>query len=177
MQARIDMDTAVQLFDDHGRLSSIAVGDPAITLIENDSAFSILVADTAERAGVDDPGLHLNQVLLLRIKGKSWIMDEFQKVAVYRTPEGVWVAQDIISSSVFHEPSVVPYHVIFLSPLDHGQLLEKLRQSQPQAVFHFTQLHFGRLPGFDFSGNTLTTPDDYATACKAVDESLFYCPK
>lgn len=101
----------------------------------------------------------------------------FPESSCAQHPAGVWIAQDIISGAVFHEPSLVPYHVIFLRARDHAHLLKNIEEGTPEAAFAFAQRHYGNLPGFRFERNTLTTPDNYATARSAIAEDRFYCPK
>ena len=107
------MDTSVQLFRYDQRLTAIGLGEPSITLIENDTAFSVLLAEAA-RDDSHSERLHFDQVSLVRIRGKSWHFYESQLATIRQTPNGIWIVQDTLSGKLYHEQSAVPYHVIFI---------------------------------------------------------------
>ena len=173
---KITMTTSVQLFRYDVKSVSMGIADPSITLIENDTAFSLLLAETASSDSLNDR-LYLDQVTLFRAKGKSWSIHDHQRIALSCTASGVWLAQDILTGVIFHEPSLVPYHAILITQQDFASLTDSLSMNQPMDVFRFAQQHFGNLPGFSFDGNSLTTPDHYATASNRISEYAYACVK
>jgi hypothetical protein len=81
---------------------------------------------------------------------------------------GFWVAQDLESGRYIPKPSQRPYHVIFISQKELRQLQHSRAEGLAVPVFHYAQQLFGRLPGFSYTPNSLTTSNDYATAEEAV---------
>lgn len=155
------MDSCVQFFRLDRKLSGCAVGEPSVTLIENDLAFGVLLAEGIHQDSTTSR-LYLDQATYLRVRKARWQYDDFQTVCIY-CMNGVWVAQDVISGRFFHEASVVPYHIIFVSEPEYRGLMVARHKDMARPIFHFAQMRFGRLPGFTFEKNMLTTPDTYAS--------------
>ena len=70
------MDTSVQLFKNDQRISCVGLEEPSIMLIENDRAFSVLLAEELKQDSFSNR-IHLEQVTFLRVKGKSWQYENF----------------------------------------------------------------------------------------------------
>ena len=170
------MDPAAKLFRYDEALASVGLGEPSITLIENDVAFGVLLAESAHQDSYSDK-LYLDQVTLLRIKGKGWAYRDFQQVAIHPGPEGIWIAQDVMTGDLLREPSVVPYHVIFISAEDFEDLGRRREENLCRPVFDYAQMLFGKLPGFSYEEDVLVTPDEYATAGKLLRDASFVVAK
>ena len=104
-------------------------------------------------------------------------MQRYGSIALFRNKEEIWVAQEMFSGLLFHEPSLVPYRVIFIDRGDYLMLVSYLENGHPEGVFRFAQIHYGNLPGFSFIENSLTTPDYYAYAKDLVAPDSFLYPK
>ena len=87
--------------------------------------------------------------------------------------EGMWFAQDLCSKDYFRNPSVRPYHVIFISAEEYRLLLGYRVEGLALPVFQAAQQHFGRLPGFCSRENILEAPDDYALREDVLSGSVY----
>ena len=167
---------APQLFRYQTSLVAVGTGEPCVVLIENDTAFSVLFAESTHEETVTGQ-LLLNGAWLLRVKDKDWTYRGFRKVILRRSDEGLWVAEDDATRLVFHEPSEVPYHVVFISWEDFTRLCSWREQDVALPVFEFAQELFGALPGFSCADKLLTTPDGYANAGQRLTRARFLCWK
>jgi hypothetical protein len=167
---------APQLFRYQASLTAVAVAEPCVVLIENDTAFSILIAESAREDPIADR-LCLDRAYLLRVRGKGWTYRRFPAIGIRRSEEGPWVVEDSKTRRVFHEPSEVPYHVIFISNDDWTRLCSWREQDIAWPVFEFAQKLFGQLPGFHCAEKQLSTPDGYANACGRLADGRFLYPK
>ena len=155
------MDPEVQLFRYVEKLTEVAVGEPAIVLIECDRNFGLIVADSAEE-GSTQFCLYLRRVSYLRIrKNKHHRYLDFDRIKIWKMAD-LWVAQECVSGNYFPAPSVVPYHVIFISRDDYAMLCDARKKKNARLVYRYAQERFGRLPGFFFSKGFLGVPDEYA---------------
>ncbi len=157
-------------------LAAVGMAEPSIALVENDSAFGLLISESAQEEEALN-SLHLSQVLLLRVWGKEWATFEFQQIRIAADAHGIWTATNPLTGEILREPSPIPYRVIFLSMEDYRGLQAALADAAARRVFAFAQHHFGNLPGFSYNDNVLTTPDQYATAYTAYPNDRFFCPK
>ena len=151
-----------------------ACAEPCIVLLENDVAFSVLFAESAEEKPASRH-LRLEEVCLLRVKGKGWRYERFGVVEVRRQGNGLWLVEDTGTSRIFHEPSEVPYHVIFIDERDFARLHKWRDRDVARPVFEYAQRLFGMLPGFSVARNVLTTPARYASA--EIPGTEFVCAK
>lgn len=163
------MDTAVQLFRRDTRLIACAIGDPSVTLLRNDTAFCLLIAEAAHQDSFSGR-LYLDGVAHLRIDGPTWSYTDFESVVLFRQ-HGICFAQDTATGRYFHSPSVQPYRVVFITPAEFARLRYYRAEDLAYAAFEFAQLCFGSLPGFSFRLRVLEAPDDYATAADALAPS------
>lgn len=170
------MDTRVQLFWHDGTLTTTCLHAPCLALLENDSAFSLLIARSARRDDLEH-GAFLEQVEYFRAKGKTSARRTFACIHVIQTVHGIWIAQDVLTGFLFHTPSVVPYQLIFIPKHEFEMLVDSLEEGRARRVFSMAQEKFGRLPGFAFTENTLTSPDNYATVQRLEGKYTFFCPK
>ena len=166
----------VQLFRNSRRLTSIGLQEASITLIENDTAFSVLLADSV-RPGEKHSDIVLENVTLFRARGKKWARTKFAEVCIHHNEEGIWLAEDVQSGRLFHEPSQVPYHMIFISRRDYASLIQSLKGERPRTVFEYTQKKFGGLPGFSHETDVLVTPMGYAEAGNSVKDAQYVTSK
>ena len=170
------MHSRTKLFRYDKPVTCVAVGEPSLTLIENDSeAFSVLLADAAHEDSFSGC-LYLEQVTLLRVKKRRWVFNDFASVVLYREAD-VWAAQDPDSGGFFHEPSSVPYHTVFISRKEFKRLMGIREEGIAKPIFVYSQEHFGRLPNFDFGQNLLVSAPGYAQAGDRFRPEQFLMPK
>ncbi len=165
-----------KLFRYTERLTSIALEEAAMTLIENDSTFSVLLSGTT-RAGTKLSEIILEDVTLVRCRDKTWSQARFAEVSIRPNEAGIWTAEDPATKRLFHEPSIVLYHVIFLSAADYSRLMEHVKEDRLEDVFSFSQGLFGALPGFDFDKDGLAVPENYADAGRLIDDAEYLTEK
>lgn len=163
--------TAVQLFRDERKLTACTVGEPSLTLLRNDTAFGLLLAEGAHEDSFS-ARLYLDGVTHLRVCGSTWAYSDFSSVALYRRDD-LWLAEEIESGRFFPNPSRRAYHVVFISQVEFARLQYFRAEGVAYPVFEFAQRHFGQLPGFAVKGKSLSTPDDYAIASEAVPPSQY----
>ncbi len=158
--------TSVQLFRYERKLTACALGEPSLTLVRNDSEFGLLISSGVHEDFVT-ARFYLDGVTYLRVAGKQPLYTDFGSVAIFQH-EGVWLAQDTDSGRYFPNPSYCPYHVVYISHSEFQRIQCARAEGLAFPVFESAQQHFGRLPGFSFSANSLEAPDDYATLGDAV---------
>lgn len=163
------METAPQLFRTDRAITTCALVEPSLTLVQNDSQFGLLIS---EGLRPDSTGSRLDAVTYLCVEYKKWSYTEFESVAVYEN-EALWFAQDLYSGRYFPNPSRSAYRMAFIS---RGEL-RVIRAAQAEGiafpVFEMAQRHFGKLPGFRARKRTLESPKDYAVESSAVSRSAY----
>ncbi len=170
------MDTRVQLFWHEGTLTTTCLHAPCLALLENDSAFTLLIARNARRDNLEH-GTFLEQVEHFRVKGRTWARWASECIHVTQTAHGIWIAQEVLTGCLFQTPSLIPYQLIFIPRYEFATLVSSLEEGRARRVFSMAQQKFGRLPGFSFTENTLTSPDNYATVRHLEGKFTFFCPK
>ena len=165
------MDTALHLFRDTERITASALGEPSVTLLRNDDAFCLLLAQGAEQDSYSGR-LKLEGVSHLHVFGMAWSYTDFDSVTLLRE-DGVWLAKDEATVRYFRNPSLQPYRVVFVAPDDFARLRYCRAEGLAFPVFEFAQRAFGRLPGFACRPRVLESPDDYATTGAAVPQSKY----
>ena len=98
-------------------------------------------------------------------------------MTIRQISNGTWIVQDALSGKLYHEPSAVPYHVIFISASDYRRMIIAKNQDRPRPIFDYAKEQFGYLPGFSFAQDTLKTPDEYACAADLVSGFEFVTEK
>ncbi len=161
------MQTSAQFFRQEHKLVACALGEPSLTLVQNDSAFGLLLT-----AGVHEDSLtsrlYLESVTYLHVAGEQWHYDDFSSAVIYANDKGFWVAQDEATRLYFPKPSRQPYHVLFISQDEFRRLQHWRTEGVAFPAFELAQKRFGRLPGFSFRERMLETPEHYATASEAI---------
>ena len=74
------------------------------------------------------------------------------------------MAEDVRTGQFFREPSEIPYQAISISKEDYTRLLDQVKESLLPTIFEYSQKVFGPLPGFDYKGDGLMVPNEYAAA-------------
>jgi hypothetical protein len=161
---------------EHNRITAIALQEAAIVLVENDSAFSVLLAECVI-AGSRPSEFILENVALVRCRNKTWSNREFARVSMRPHQNGLWMAEDLQSGLFFREPSEMPYIGISIPKEEYAQLLEHVNEDRLLAVFAYSQKKFGPLPGFDAQGDGLMVPNEYAAAGRQVSDVEYVTEK
>ncbi|HEX3132048.1 MAG TPA: hypothetical protein VHX44_00530 [Planctomycetota bacterium] len=154
-------DTRVQLFRHSRPLVAPALGEACLALIRNDAVMNLLLADSA---GWHEGGLLLEQVAWCCVHTDTSTTQRLTAVHLHRGTDSLWRATDRRSGKMIRQPSMVPYHVIFIEDEQRARLQAALLTEDDEMVFTTAQQHFGTLPGFDFGVGVLISPPGYATA-------------
>ncbi len=165
-----------QFFRYQQRLTSISLEESALTLVENDSAFGVLLSEST-RMGRRLSETILDSAILVRCRKKVWSQDLFEEVSIRLDHNNIWIAEDLRSNRLFREPSIVPYRLIYVSEDDYVRLMEHVKENRLYDVFAFCQRLFGALPGFDFAGDGLAVPENYAAAGRLVADAEYVTEK
>jgi len=157
------METSVQLYRRDHKLTACALGDPSITLIQNDGVFGLLIADGAHEDSFSGR-FYLDTVSYLAVRGGEWSCTGFESVVIQRDEQRLWVAQDAATGCYFRNPSFRPYETLFIFRADYERLQKFRTNNTPRQIVEFAMNHFGCLPGFYRPHGSLSSPGDYATA-------------
>jgi hypothetical protein len=144
-------------------LTDLLLADPSITLIETGKSLGVLLAESC----YDDTLGHfyLERVTWARwTSGQSLAVRSFTKVALYRHSSGYFLAQDTGSQKIFPFPSAAIYWVIFLTQQQYHAFQPILEQQELRKFMELFRPRVQELPGFAFSGETITAPPDYANS-------------
>ena len=152
--------TRIQLHREHQTLTACALDEPCLVLIRNDAVFNLLIA---RRAAESEDMVLLHEVWWFSACIDSSRIRRLSLITLARERSGYWVARDAASGHVIRRPSVVPYHVVFISEHDLQSVLSSLDMADAGRIFSSAQQHFGQLAGFDFGPGVLISPKDYAT--------------
>lgn len=152
--------TRIRLHRSGRTLTAIALAEPCLALIRNDTICNLLLAEQAVEHG---DVLGLNTVMWFSARQQSSRMRELTHVTLGRQADGCWCARDDTTHKIIRRPSRLPYHVVFIDPEERTRLRAAFTAGDAGTVFSAAQQHFGRLPGFDFGSDVLISPNNYAT--------------
>lgn len=155
--------------------TAVQLGDPSITLIENGPALGVLIAEGCHQDSFTGR-LFLDQVTWARRDETVRALRDFAEVAVSRTNEGVWFAEETSTGRLFPQPSVLAYHTLFLDAADYGHLHQWRRAGDIKSLFMFVKYRYRRVPGFHVRNEQLVSPPGFAAAHAAIATQRGYVP-
>ncbi|MCW8131158.1 MAG: hypothetical protein KIS92_12485 [Planctomycetota bacterium] len=160
--------TAAQLYAVDRALTNPLVGDPSVTMLENDRAYCgvLLAASCWQQAW--SPILHLEGVTWIRFERCAYAYTVLSQVALMAW-DGAFGAMDSRAGRFLPNMSARPFATKFVPLADYELQGAHLQEGLGGAVFRFVQSHFADVPGFSTRENALTSPEDYARIVPPAD--------
>lgn len=121
------------------------MADPSLTLVCDDAAFGLLLAEGAHEDSIRDR-FYLDNVTHLQCVNGVCSYSEFASVALYRGDE-FWVACETECGRYLPKPSKIPYRVAFISYAEFKRLRNLRAEGLDSPILDFARDLFERLPG------------------------------
>lgn len=166
-------DSELLLVRDGVKLTTAALADPSVTILEVGDNLGLLLADSCTESGSVDPVLHLENVNWIRRTKRGFLgnlrkrkqeIRSFAKISIHRHESGVFVAQDEASKGHLPSPSEEPYAVVFISKELYDELHRGIEQESFDDLLESVKSATENVAGFSFVGKKLVGPAEYACA-------------
>jgi len=169
MEQEITTETEPRLFKS-GRLLPVdaLVADPSIAVIEVGRELGFLLSESCHYTATRKFILEDVTWCRYKIRTRSGVaIRTFGKTALYLHSSSVFVVQDTLSELYLPNPSSMPYWIAFITKEMYFELKNTIKRKTMNRLTELVAQHTRELPGFSYTGGSISAPPDYASTTDA----------